>query len=345
MACSPCSPGLCGIGVGVSGVRDGLAARALGKQAEQPAEPVRFADTPREVLVTGATGFIGQKLVAALLADGHRVTVLTRQARAAAWMFNGRIECIASMDALPRSRRFDLVVNLAGAPVLGWRWSAGRRAVLRRSRVSLTQKLVDWIATAEHKPALLLSASAIGYYGVQARGDDRALTEDAPPQPIFMSDLCREWEEAARGAQAFGVQVARMRIGVVLGRSGALPMMLLPVKLGIGGPLGDGRQWLSWIHVNDVIAAMGHLARRGEGGAFNLVAPESVSQAQFGRTAARVHRRPFGFPTPGLPMRAVLGEQADLLLEGQRVLPERLLAGGFSFRYPHLEGALRSLAG
>lgn len=304
----------------------------------------RFGDGPRNFLVTGATGFIGQRLVKALLADGNRVTVLSREPRRAASLFDGRVECVAAMGELPPSRVFDVVINLAGARILGWRWTAARRATLRASRVGLTRKLVDWIAAAEHKPAMLLSASAIGYYGIQKRGDDTVLTEKDGPRPMFMSDLCREWEEAAQAAEAHGVRVARMRFGLVLGTQGALPMMLLPIKLGLGGPLGGGTQWLSWIHVDDLIGGIAHLCRGGGGGAYNFTAPEVVSQAQFSRTAASVLKRPYGFPTPGWPMRLALGEQADLLLEGQRVFPERLAAEGFVFRHPNLEGALRSLA-
>ena len=307
-------------------------------------EAARFGDVPRNFLVTGATGFIGQRLVKALLADGQRVTVLSREPQRAAALFDGQAECVGAIDALPPSRVIDVVINLAGARILGWRWTAARRATLRASRVGLTRKLVDWIAAAAHKPALLLSASAIGYYGIQRRGDDTALTEKDGPQPMFMSDLCREWEQQAQGAEAHGVRVARMRFGLVLGTGGALPAMLLPIKLGLGGPLGGGAQWLSWIHVDDLIAAIAHLCRKGGGGAYNFTAPETLTQAQFSRVAAGVLKRPYGFPTPGWPMRLALGEQADLLLEGQRVVPERLAGEGFVFRYPALDGALRSLA-
>ncbi|NRR32508.1 TIGR01777 family protein [Oxalobacteraceae bacterium] len=336
---------LCGIGVGLSGLRDGWAAYALGRQARRDggAPGLSFGDAGRSFLVTGATGFIGQQLVRALLRDGQRVTVLSRQPRQAAWLFDGRVDCVSSMEQLPPSRRIDVVINLAGARVLGWRWSAARRAVLRNSRVALTHRLVHWIAAADHKPALMLSASAIGYYGVQRAGDARELSERDGPQPIFMSELCREWEQAADGAAAHGVRVARMRIGVVLGRQGALPMMLLPIKLGLGGPLGGGAQWLSWIHVDDVLGGMAHLCQTGGEGSYNFTAPETLTQAQFGRVAAAVLRRPYGLPTPGWPMRLALGEQADLLLEGQRVAPHRLKEGGFVFRHPRLEGALRSL--
>ena len=339
---------VCGVGVGLSGLRDAFAARALGRLADAATDAgavPSFGAAGRSFLVTGATGFIGQRLVHALLQGGQRVTVLTRQPRQAAWLFDGRVDCVDSMDQLPPSRRIDVVINLAGARILGWRWTAARRTALRRSRVALTAKLVDWIAKAEHKPALLLSGSAIGYYGVQPQGDQTELTEDAPPQPVFMSDLCREWEAAAHGAEAHGVTVACMRFGLVLGRQGALPMLLLPIKLGLGGPLGGGRQWQSWIHVDDVIGAMAHLCRTegGGGGSYNFTAPESLTQAQFSRVAAGVLHRPYGFPTPGWPMRLALGEQADLLLEGQRVAPQRLLASGFIFRYPQLAAALTSL--
>ncbi|PHV05480.1 TIGR01777 family protein [Janthinobacterium sp. BJB412] len=340
---------LCGVGVGLSGLRDGWAARAIGQRAlrddaASAAGGLSFGPGERSFLLTGATGFIGQRLVGALLREGHRVTVLTRQPRQAAWLFDGRVDCVASMAQLPPSRRFDVVINLAGARILGWRWSAARRAALRRSRVELTRKLVEWIGAAEHKPAMLLSASAIGYYGIQRRGDDAVLTERDGPQPIFMSDLCREWEQAAQAAAVHGVAVACMRFGLVLGSQGALPMLLLPIKLGLGGPLGGGAQWLSWIHVDDVIGGMAHLCRSGAAGSYNFTAPESLSQAQFNRVAAGVLRRPYGFPTPGWPMRLALGEQADLLLEGQRVAPERLTASGFVFSHPRLDGALRSLS-
>lgn len=336
---------LCGIGVGLSGLRDGLAAHAIGRQARRDrTEPhARFGGSTRSFLVTGATGFIGQRLVRALVRDGHRVTVLTRQARQAAWLFDGRVICVSNMSELPASHQVDIVINLAGARILGWRWTAARRAALRKSRIELTHKVVDWIGAAEQKPAMILSASAIGYYGTQQRGDEAMLTESDGPMPMFMSDLCREWEQAAQAAVSHGVKVACMRFGLVLGTQGALPMMLLPIKLGLGGPLGGGTQWLSWIHVDDVIGGIAHLCRAGDAGIFNFTAPESLRQAQFSRVAATVLRRPYGFPTPGFPMRLALGEQADLLLEGQRVAPERLKETGFVFRYPCLDGALRSL--
>jgi uncharacterized protein (TIGR01777 family) len=336
---------LCGFGVGLSGVRDALAAYKAGSRAGAPPPAIRFSETEQHVLVTGATGFIGQQLVTALLRDGHQVTALTRQPRHAAWLFDGKVRCIASMDDLPVAHRIDVVINLAGARILGWRWTANRKAALRHSRIALTNSVINWIAHASQRPRLFLSASAIGYYGVQAQGDDTLLTEDSAPQPVFMSQLCSEWEIAAHGASAYGVPVACMRFGLVLGVQGALPMMLLPIRLGLGGRLGSGSQWLSWIHVEDVVRAMAHLCLSEDavGGAYNFTAPDSVSQKQFSKIAAREIGRPCVVPTPAFPMRLALGEQADLLLEGQRVVPARLQADGFTFKHPSLQGALQSL--
>ncbi|SFU71832.1 TIGR01777 family oxidoreductase [Pseudoduganella namucuonensis] len=341
---------LCGVGVGLSGVRDALASLALSRAAQ--AGPVEqaldFGPSGQRFLVTGATGFIGKRLVAALLRDGHEVTILTRQPRQAAWQFDGAVRCVQGMDQLHPATRIDIVINLAGARILGWRWTPARKAALRASRVGLTSKVVDWIARAEHKPRLMLSGSAIGYYGIQPQDDATPLAEDAPPRDIFMSRLCQEWEQAARAASAHGVRVACMRFGLVMGTEGALPMMLLPVKLGMGGPMGGGGQRMSWIHVDDVLRGMAHLARLGgEGadvaGAWNFTAPEQVTQREFMRIAAAVAVRPCFMPTPGWPVRLMLGEQADLLLEGQAVAPARLRESGFAFRYASTRAALQSL--
>ncbi|MEW7850264.1 TIGR01777 family oxidoreductase [Massilia aurea] len=312
--------------------------------------PPVFDTTPRCVLVTGATGFVGQNLVRALLKDGHTVIALTRDTDRAAQMFDGQVRAIASMDDLPPDTRVDIVINLAGARILGQRWTEARKRALRQSRVALTDKVVDWIGRASHKPMLLLSASAIGYYGIQAIGDDTKLDESAPPQPMFMSDLCREWEAAAAGAVRHGVPVECMRFGLVLGHEGALPMMLLPIRLGIGGRLGSGRQWLSWIHIDDLVSGIAHRWRLAlsdrsapKVGVTNFTAPIALSQLEFSQAAARVWKRPCVIPTPGWPMRLALGEQADLLLEGQRVVPLRFAREGFVFTYPAIEAALRSL--
>jgi hypothetical protein len=311
---------------------------------------IHFSDTAQRVLVTGATGFIGQLLVQELLADGHRVIALTRDSARAAASLGAQVRCIDAMHKLPPEEHIDVVINLAGARILGWRWTASRRRTLLQSRVGVTDGVVAWIAQARYKPRLMLSASAIGYYGIQRQGDNTPLDENSPPQPIFMSELCQAWEASARKAAVHGVQVMQMRFGLVLGKGGALPMMLLPIKLGVGGPLGGGHQWLSWIHVQDLLRGMAHLWHLSErqangmpdiGGAYNFTAPESVPQREFSSIAAALLHRPSLLPTPGLPMRLMLGEQSELLLEGQRVVPQRLQSSGFVFRYPELRVALR----
>jgi uncharacterized protein len=309
---------------------------------------IHFSDTPSSVLVTGATGFIGQLMVAALLADAHQVTVLSRDPQKAKRLFGERVTLITAMDQLPVDTRIDVIINLAGARILGWRWTEKRKDVLRSSRIALTTKLVEWMKRAEHKPKLLLSASAIGYYGIQAQGDQTELSESSPSQAIFMSQLCQEWEAAASSAQGVGVNVMKMRFGLVLGHQGALPMMLLPIKLGMGGALGSGRQWLSWIHVNDLLRGIAHVWQHhandtGSDTAYNFTAPQAVSQLAFSQTAASMLHRPCILPTPALPMRVMLGEQADLLLEGQRVVPAALLSSGFTFDYPDLRSALADI--
>jgi len=313
--------------------------------------PVKFGIKCAQVLVTGGTGFIGQLLVRALIADGHKVIVLTRNPKRTATFFHHSVVCVDDMSELPTSAVIDVVINLAGARILGWRWSEARQAVLRASRITLTESIVAWIAQAQHKPRLFLSASAIGYYGIQKQGDDSELTEESHSQSIFMATLCRDWENSAQAATRHGVNVATMRFGLVLGKQGALPMLLLPIKLGLGGTLGSGKQWISWIHVQDLLRAIAHLWRLHLNNTppqllfhtYNFTAPEALRQLDFSRVAAKVLHRPCFFPTPAWPMRLFLGHQADLLLEGQRVAPVKLLESGFEFLYPNTESALRSL--
>ena len=301
------------------------------------------------ILITGGTGFIGRQLIERLLAEGHQVTVLTRQpARSNHAHPSISYVGLNDLSAMSTTGTFDIVINLAGAPIIGPRWTAARKATLMQSRVGTTQALVDWLHRAEHKPKLFISGSAIGYYGIQAVGDDRGLDETAPSQAIFMSTLCQAWEAAARAAEQDGITVTCVRLGVVLGKANALPMMLLPIKLGVGGRLGRGTQWLSWIHIEDAVSALMHLVSRFDtpdmlAPTYNLVSPQPVQQIEFAQVAAHVHHRPALLPTPAWPMKILLGEQADLLLEGQRVLPQQLLSEGFAFKYADLQGALLNL--
>lgn len=301
------------------------------------------------VLVTGGTGFVGSHLIEQLLAAGHKVFLLTRSVSAVSqnWLNSG-VTAVEKLQQIPDSQPIDVVINLAGARILGVPWTEGRRAVLRASRIGLTERLVLWMRTRTHKPSIFISASAIGYYGIQHLNDETELTEDSPPQNIFMSHLCREWEDAALDAVNLDVPVVITRFGLVLGNGGALASLLLPIKLGLGGPLGSGKQWMSWIHIDDLLSGLAkvwfnQLSEPAPQKIYNFTAPEALRQRAFSEVAARVLNKPNWFPTPGWPMKVALGEQSQLLLEGQRVVPKALLDSGFKFQYPTLESALQNL--
>lgn len=329
------------VGVAASGLRDGLAALGM---ARQSAPPNPFTDVPHQrVLVTGGTGFIGEALVGQLLDAGHQVTVLTRDPLRAAYLFDGRARCIRSLRSLDAAEVFDAVINLAGAPVVGPRWSARRQQQLLASRVGTTQALADWLARAQHTPAVWVQASAIGFYGVRDAAE--GLTEGSAQGKGFMATLCAEWEAAAHTAGAHATRQVVLRLGLVFGPGGALMPLLLPFRLGVGGRMGSGRQVMSWIHRDDVLQLLARALRDPQmQGTYNAVAPDAISQAVFARTAGQVLRRPVWFHLPAAPLRWLLGEMAELFVDGQRVLPERLTQAGFAFRYPTLASALRDLA-
>lgn len=293
-----------------------------------------------QILLTGGTGFIGHALSALLLEAGHQVIVLSRQPTEAV-----RARCGASVEVWRDlgewhvDRRVDAVINLAGEAIADQPWTPRRKQALWNSRVRLTEQLVERVAAAEHKPAVLLSGSAIGYYGDQ--GDTR-LSEDAPPADDFGAQLCAAWERAALAAEAHGVRVCLLRTGLVLHPDGGLLRRLsLPFKLGLGAQLGDGRQWMSWIHRNDYLAILLHLLDQSTArGAYNLTAPRPVTNAEFTQTLAHALRRPAWLVAPAWLLRPLLGERASLLLGGQRVLPNHLETTGYRWLYPSLDQAL-----
>ncbi len=314
-----------------------------------PPAALQFAPTPLRVLITGGTGFIGGALCKALLADGHALTVLARNPQKALALLGGHVKTFTHFETLDPQTPFDVVINLAGEPVVGPRWTTARKAVLHASRSGLTQALVAWIGRAHIKPRFMISGSAIGYYGVQPPGDPAALAEDAPPQPIFMSELCQAWEASAQAVQTLGVSLALLRIGVVLGPyssgQGALPKMLLPLRMGLGGQLGNGAQVVSWVHLADVLGSMAHLIRLPPAqarGVFNLTAPQPCTQKDFMRVAARALHRTWALPvaTPAWLLQSLLGEQAGILVQGQRVVPRHLLDSGYQFTYAELASAM-----
>lgn len=293
------------------------------------------------VLITGGTGFIGQALCASLLQAGHTLSVLTRDAARARTQLPAAVRVLAALD---EARDVEAVVNLAGEPLMAARWNATRKAAFRASRLGTTQALIGWMARQSVRPRVLVSGSAIGYYG--PRGDE-ALDESAAPGDDFAAHLCRDWETEAMQAEGLDVRTCRVRTGIVLGADGgALAKMLPPFRLGAGGPMGDGRQWMSWIHRDDLIGMIQWLLERDQaGGAYNGTAPTPVTNRDFAQSLGRALRRPAVLPTPAFVLKAAFGDMAQLLLTGQRVLPAHALAEGFTFRFPALDTALDDLVG
>jgi hypothetical protein len=276
-----------------------------------------------KVLITGGSGFIGRAIAERLRASGHSVTAVSLRTPPGPGVFVG---C-------------DAVVHLAGEPV-AQRWTAAAKKRIMSSRVQGTRTLVA--ALRQQPPAVLISASAIGYYG--SRGDE-ILTEESPPSSDFLAQVTVAWEQEARVAEQFGVRVVTPRIGVVLGRGGgALPKMALPFRFGVGGRLGDGKQWTSWIHLDDLIALVEFsIATTAVRGAVNAVAPNPVTNATFTRELAAALHRPAVFPVPAAALKLLLGEMSQVVLGSQRVIPQAALRAGFPFRYMEAGEALRQI--
>jgi uncharacterized protein (TIGR01777 family) len=306
--------------------------------------PNPFAAVPyQRVLVTGGTGFIGETLVNQLLDAGHNVCVFARDPLRAATMFNGRARCIATLAALNEFDTFDAIINLAGAPVAGPRWTPARQAQLLASREGVSQALVAWFNTARHKPQVWVQASAIGFYGV--RSPEEVLSENSSVGRGFMAELCSRWEAASQTANDAGVRQVVMRLGVVFGPGGALQPLLFPHRFGMGGRVGRGAQVISWIHREDVLQLIARaIADTSMQGVYNLVAPNAVSQTEFAATAGKVLNRPVWLHLPAAPFRLLAGEMAELFVDGQNVAPTRLLEAGYVFRFSRVEDAIRDLA-
>jgi len=292
-----------------------------------------------KALVTGATGFVGRRLLKSL----DRPTILTRDpARTRGLPRNVEAHAWEPVREPPPAAAFegvDTVFHLAGEPVAGGRWTAERKRRIEESRTIGTRHLVKTLETLENRPQVLVSASAIGYYG--SRGDE-LLDESSPPAEGFLGDVCRKWEAEAMKAEAIGIRVVRIRVGIVLGPGGgALQKMLPPFKLGVGGRLGSGRQWMSWIHRDDLVAMMLFAAENDAvSGVLNGVAPEPCTNRDFTATLARRLRRPAIFPAPAFALKLAMGELAELLLGSQRVVPKAASEAGFVFRFGSLDAAL-----
>lgn len=294
------------------------------------------------ILLTGGTGLIGRALCRHWLAEGHRLWVWSRTPQSVAKLCGAEVQGVGSLQQLD-AVALDAVVNLAGAPIADRPWTKSRKTLLWDSRVKLTEQLVEWLGKREQKPALLISGSAVGWYG---DGGEHRLTEaDQPVSTDFASQLCNAWEERANEASVLGIRVVLVRTGLVLARDGGFLQRLLPVfKLGLGGRLGNGRQWMPWVHIDDQIALIDFLLRQpAASGPYNACAPTPVRNADFTRSLARCLHRPALLPVPAAVLKPLLGELAGLLLGGQHVLPQRSQEEGFSFRYTHLDSALADL--
>lgn len=246
------------------------------------------------------------------------------------------------IEGFDEAGHVDAVVNLAGEGLADRRWSPARKQELRQSRIGTTQRLVDWLKDQSRRPDVLISGSAIGWYG--PRGDE-AIDENAGPREDFGAILCRDWETTAQQAESLGVRVCRIRTGVVLDRNGgALARLLLPFRLGLGGPMGDGRQWMSWIVREDLVALIRWLVDNDKAsGPYNATAPQPVTNAEFTAALATALRRPAFLRTPAFALRLLLGEMSGLLLTGQRVMPQRAITEGFTFRHERLSDAFAAI--
>lgn len=293
------------------------------------------------IIVSGSHGLVGKALIKALEAAGHEIYRLVRHAP------NSEREIEWSPDRysiqISRIEGFDAVYHLAGESIASGRWNEEKKRKIRESRTRGTKLLADALANLSQPPKTLISASAIGYYG--DRGDE-LLTESSPPGNDFLADVCVEWEKATEHARAKGVRVVNTRFGIILDREGgALAKMLPPFRMGIGGRVGDGKQWMSWIALDDVVAALQFvLGNETLNSAVNFVAPNPVTNAEFTKTLGRVLSRPTLFPIPEFGVRLAFGEMADaLLLSSQRVNPQQLQEQGYQFKHAQLAGALRNL--
>ena len=295
------------------------------------------------ILVTGATGLIGRSLCRSLADDRHNIITLSRLAGKSGQGFETH-QWDPQTGPPPEAalKGVDAVINLAGEPLDAKRWSDEQKRVIRDSRVVTTRNLVAGLRPMAARPSVLVSASAVGYYG--DRGDEQ-LEETSPPGRGFMCDVCREWEQEAERAKESGIRVVQARTGVVLSREGgALPKMLTPFKLGLGGRLGDGKQWFPWIHIDDIVGIFRHaIFTSSLAGPVNGAAPEAVTNSEFTRELARAVHRPAFMPVPATALRVLMGEMSDVLLAGQRTVPAAALSSGYEFRHPLLARTLADL--
>ncbi|PMB53534.1 TIGR01777 family protein [Fischerella thermalis CCMEE 5201] len=303
-----------------------------------------------KVAVSGATGFVGSRLVEQLHKDGHRVLVLTRNIAHAQKVFPNKafsnVEIVAYTPTVSGTWQeaiasCDGVVNLTGEPIGEGRWTPERKQEILNSRKLTTQKIVEAIAKADPQPSVLVNASAIGYYGTS---ETATFDETSPSGNDFLAQVCQAWEAEATKVTEAGVRLVILRFGIVLGLGGALGKMITPFKLFAGGPIGSGKQWFSWIHIDDLVNLIIQALTKPEmSSVYNATAPHPVRMSELSTTMGKVMHRPSWLPVPDFAIEALLGDGAVVVLEGQQVLPKRTLESGFEFQYPYLQPALETI--
>ncbi|GGY89552.1 MAG: uncharacterized protein PWP74_1226 [Shewanella sp.] len=294
-----------------------------------------------KILITGATGLVGTALVANLETD-HQLLIVSRNPLLARQKLGFHHQYLPSLDGLQHLNDIDAVINLAGEPIVGKRWSESQKQLICRSRWDITSRLSQLIKSSSNPPSCFISGSAIGYYGGQ---DDTLLDEDATPQEEFSHYICAEWERRALAAQSNATRVCILRTGIVLAaKGGALAKMLPAFRVGLGGPIANGRQGMSWIHLADMVELILFLLEHTTAqGVYNATAPYPVSNAEFAHALGKALQRPAILPAPAFMLKLLFGEMAELLIEGQYVIPSRAMQAGFHFKFPKLEQALADL--
>lgn len=294
-----------------------------------------------QLFITGGTGLIGSSLIPELKKKGHQITVLTRNKNKARKKLGSEIQYCTSLDYLDSLDGYDGVINLAGEPIIGKRWTKKQKKRIENSRWNTTRRLTQLIKNGNHPPQVFLSGSAVGYYGVH---NDTLLNEESTPRNDFLHRVCLEWEQLAFEASK-QTRVCVFRTGIVLSRKGGMiPPLLIPFQLGLGAVLGSGKQYLSWIHIQDMVQAIIFLLENKKAqGTFNFTTPYPVTHKEFSKKLAKTLSRPCFFRIPSFLIRWVLGEQSTMVLEGQRVIPQKLLRAQFSFMYEQIDEALYHL--
>ncbi|WP_259049842.1 TIGR01777 family oxidoreductase [Klebsiella sp. BIGb0407] len=293
------------------------------------------------ILITGGTGLIGRHLISHLLKTDVQITVVTRSPDRASQLLGSTVTLLPELSLLSHLDDFDAVINLAGEPIADKRWTTSQKERLCQSRWHITEQLVALFKASRCPPGVFISGSAIGYYGNQG---PEIITETTVPQDEFTHRLCQQWEDIAMQAQTAMTRVCLLRTGVVLARDGgALSKMCLPFRLGLGGHLGNGHQYLAWIHIEDMVNGIIWLLDHPLSGPWNLVSPHPVSNAQFTQALGKALNRPARLPAPAFMVKILMGESSVLVLGGQRALPERLQASGFQFRWQNIDDALQDI--